>query len=107
MERKVRVEREPRKKRSVAFKATPSISEGNEIMDDDEDEFSMIMRKVEKMFFKQGKMNNHRRSKWQGKGERKKEEIGPCYNCKKSGYLIVDYPNLKVTISKRIPKKKL
>jgi len=38
--------------------------------------------------------------------ERKKEEVGPCYNCKKQGHMIADYLNLKATTSRRMPKKK-
>ena len=52
MERKLREEREPQKK-SIAFKATPSIPEDDEIMDgEDEDGSSLIVRKVGRMFYK-------------------------------------------------------
>ena len=53
MVRKVRVKKEPQKKKSVAFKITPSILEDEEIMDkDEEEEFAMLVRKVRKMFYK-------------------------------------------------------
>ena len=74
--------------------------------EDDEDEFTMLMRKIRRMLYK-GKLSNHRKSKWQGKGERKKEEVGPCYQYKKQRRLIADCPNLKATTSKRTPKKKV
>jgi len=44
MERKGREKREPQKKKIIAFKATPFIPKGDEIMDDeDEDEFARII----------------------------------------------------------------
>ena len=51
---------------------------------------------------------SNRRGRWQGNDEKKKEEIGPCYHCKKSRHLIADFPalNTKATTSKRILKKK-
>ena len=53
MVRKVRVKKEPQKKKSVAFKITPSILEDKDTMDEDEeDEFAMLMRKVGRMFYK-------------------------------------------------------
>jgi len=36
---------------------------------------------------------------------RRKEDIGPCYNCKNSGHIITNCPPLKVT-SKKLHKKK-
>ena len=50
---KLEKKREPQKKKSVAFKATPSIPKNEKDMDEDgEDEFSMIVRKVGRMFYK-------------------------------------------------------
>jgi len=58
MEMKVRVENEPQKK-NVTFKATPSIPKDKESMDEDEeDEFAMLVRKVDKMFHKKARMSN-------------------------------------------------
>ena len=77
MERKVKKEREPQKKKSVAFKATPSFQEDDEDMDEeDEDDFAMVVRKVGRMFYKQGKMSNFRRGKLKGKGEQGKIKLG-------------------------------
>ena len=51
-------------------------------------------------------MSNYRRSKWQEKEERKKEEVGPCIHDKKLGHVIAECPTLKATSSRRVPKKK-
>jgi len=49
MEMKVNEEREPQKKKNIAFRATLSIPEDDESMDEDEeDKFSMLIRKVGK-----------------------------------------------------------
>ena len=86
MERNNMEEREPQKKKSIAFKATPSFQEDDEDMDEeDEDEFAMVVRKVGKMFCKQGKMSNYRRGRLQGKGERRKDEVWPCIHLQKAG----------------------
>ena len=92
MKMKVRKEREPLKKKAIAFRATSSIPEEYDSMDEDEeDEFAMLVRKVEKMFYKKERMSNFRRSRIQGKDELRKENTGSYYNCKKSGHLIADY----------------
>ena len=107
MERRVREERKPQKEKCVAFNVTSSIPVDDENVGEDEEvEFAMLVRKMGRMFYKQGKMINHRRPKWQGKGERKKEEVGPYCNCKKLGHLITDCLNLKATTSRRMSKKK-
>jgi len=51
-------------------------------------------------------MSNFWRSRIQVKGDRRKEDIGSYYNCKKSGHLIIDCPSLKATSSKKQQKKK-
>ena len=51
MKMKVREEKEIPKKKTIAFKATPSSF-------DEEDEFVMLVRKVEKLFYKKGRMSN-------------------------------------------------
>jgi len=59
MEMKIREEREPQKRMNVTFKATPSIPEDEKFMnEDEEDEFSVLVRKVGKMFYKKGRMSN-------------------------------------------------
>ena len=40
------------------------------------------------------------------KGGKKKEEVGPYFHCKKLEHLITECPTLKVTSSRRVPKKK-
>ena len=56
---KVHEEKEPLKKKSIAFKATPSIAEDNEFMSEgEEEEFSILVRKVGKIFCKNERMSN-------------------------------------------------
>ena len=66
----------------------------------------MLIRKVGKMFYKKGRQSNFRRGKPQGRYERKREEPGPCFHCKKIGHLIADCPALQATTSKNGPRKK-
>ena len=106
MEMKVRERREPTKKKSIAFKATPSIVKDEESTDEDEEDFAMLIQRVGKMFYKKGRKSNFRRTRPQGKFERKKEEMDPCYHCKKMEYLIADCPSLQATTSKKLHKKK-
>ena len=79
IEIKVRGERENLQRRglySIAFKATPSIAEDDESMDEgEEEEFAMLLRKVGKIFYKKGRMSNFRRARPQGKNERKKRWV--------------------------------
>ena len=56
MEMKVREEREPLKKKSIAFKATPSSIEEEESSEDGDEKFTMLIRRVGKMFYKKGTM---------------------------------------------------
>jgi len=70
---KVPEEREPLKK-SIAFKATSTIVEEDEAMDEREEEvFAIFVKKVGKMFYKKGRMNNMRRIRPQMRNERRKE----------------------------------
>ena len=86
IEMKVHKEREPLKKKSIELRTNSSIAEEDEFMDEGkEEEFVMLVRKVEKLFYKQGRMSNLLRSRWKGK-----EELGLCYHCKKSGHLIAE-----------------
>ena len=63
MEMKVREERKTPKKKSIAFKATPStIDEDNSSEDGDED-FAMLIRRVGKIFYKKGRQSNFRRGR--------------------------------------------
>ena len=38
--------------------------------------------------------------------KKKKEEMGPCYHCKKMCHLIANCPSLQATPSKKVHKKK-
>ena len=68
MERKSRVEKAPQKKKTLAFKSTPSISDEEEDdLSDDEDLF-LIVKNVRKMYNK-AEFGNRRR--WQGKEVKK------------------------------------
>ena len=71
----------PQKKKIIAFKSTPTIS------DDDED-LPLLVRNVRRMYNK-AKINNRRQ--WQGK--EKKKII--CFNCQKSGHIIAECSDIK------------
>jgi len=61
MERKAREEMTPQKKKTVAFKSTPTISDDDEEEEEDEDEdLSLLVRNVRRMYNKT-KINNRRR----------------------------------------------
>ena len=55
---KVREEREPLKKKYIAFRAFPSIPEEEDSMDKNEEDFVMLIRKVGKMFNNKERKNN-------------------------------------------------
>ena len=57
----------PRKKKTIAFKYTPAISDDEEERDDDE-ELSLLIRNVIRTYNK-AKYNHRRR--WQGKEDKK------------------------------------
>jgi len=85
IEMKVCEGREPPKKKSITFKATPSITEDDESMNEgEEEEFAMLVRKAGKIFYKKERMSNFQKARPQGKNDRKEEEMGPCYHCKKT-----------------------
>jgi len=53
---KVQQEKKFPKKKAIVFRATPSITEDNDSMDEDEeDKFDMLIRKVEKNVLQEGK----------------------------------------------------
>ena len=96
------------KKKSVAFKVTPTISDDDEEFEqEDNEELSLLVKKVRRMFHRRRRFNN-RKGRWQGKEEGRGNEIDPYYNCKKPDYLIVDFPDMKckVSTSKKPYKKK-
>ena len=63
MEMKVREEREPPKKKSIAFKATPSSIEEEELSEDGDEDFAMLIQRVGKMFYMKGRQSNFRRGR--------------------------------------------
>ena len=64
MEWKVREENAPQKKKNVAFKATPPISvEVDDFEQDDNEELSLLVKNVRRMFHKKGRFNN-RKGRW-------------------------------------------
>ena len=71
----------------IAFKSTPTISDDDDEEEDDE-EFSFLVKNVRRMYNK-AKFNNRRR--WQGKEGKKVI----CFNCRKPGYMVADYPKSK------------
>jgi len=58
MEMKVREEREPSKKKSIAFRASPSLPEEDSMDENEEEDFAMLIRKVCKMFYNKGRKSN-------------------------------------------------
>ena len=55
----IREGKEPPKKKSIAFKATPSTTEEDESMNEGkEEEFFTLVRKVGKLFYKKERMSN-------------------------------------------------
>ena len=59
MERKAREEMSQQKKKIIAFKSTPTISDNDEEEEDDED-LSLLVRNIRRMYNK-AKINNRRR----------------------------------------------
>ena len=58
MEMKVREERETAKKKATTFKATPSSFDEEESSEDGDEDFAMLIRKVDNMFYKMGRQSN-------------------------------------------------
>ena len=83
MKRKVREERAPKKKKTLTFKSTPTISDNEDDDQKDDEDLSLLVKNVRRMYYK-AKFNNRRR--WQGKEEKKIV----CYNYRKPGHVIVD-----------------
>ena len=87
MERKAREEMTSQKEKMIALKFTPTISNDDDKEEDDE-EFSLLVKNVRRMYNKT-KFNNRKR--WQGKEDKKII----CFNCRKSGHMVVDCPKTK------------
>ena len=100
MEMKMREERGTPKKKAIAFKATPSSFDEEESLEDGDENFAMLIRKVGKIFYKKGRQSNFRRGRPQVRFE-KKEEMGPYFHCKKTGHFIANCPSLQATTSKK------
>ena len=62
MERKAREEMTPQKKKTIAFKFTPTISYDDE--EEEDEDLSLLVGNVRRIYNKE-KINNRRR--WQGK----------------------------------------
>ena len=80
IERNAREEMEPQKKKMIAFKSTPTISDEDDEEKDDED-LSLLVKNVRRMYNK-AKFNNRRR--WQ----RKEEKKIICFNYRKPGHIV-------------------
>jgi len=83
LKRKVRKEKASQKKKALAFKSYPFISDDDEDELEDDEELSLLMKNVRRMYHK-AKFNNRRR--WRGNEERKIV----CHNCRKLGHIIAD-----------------
>ena len=51
--------------------------------ENEEEDFAMLVRKVGKLFYKKGRMSNYQKGRPQGRDDRKKEEMGLCYNVRR------------------------
>ena len=64
MEMNVQEEREPPKKKSIAFRVSPSMPEEEDSMNENEEEDSaMLIRRVDKIFYKKGRQSNFQRGR--------------------------------------------
>ena len=72
-----------------------------------EEDFTMLIRKIGKMFYKKGRMSNFQRKRPLMKSDREKEEMDLYFHCKKTGHLIANYPSLQAITSKRPHKQKV
>ena len=70
-----------------------------------EEDFTKLIRKTGKMFYKKGMMSNFWRTRLPMKSDREKEEMDLYFHCKKTGHLIANYPSLQAVTSKRPHKK--
>ena len=98
-----RRKRPAKEKKYIAFKATPTISGDDEEDEQEDDEkLSLLVKNVKRLYHK-GRFNN-RRGRWEGREERR----GICYNCRKSGHIITNCPEMKSKppTSKKLYKKK-
>ena len=75
IEMKMREERETSKKKAIAFKATHSTIDEKDSSKDGDEDFAMLIRKVGKIFYKKERQSNFRREKYQGRFEKKEEEM--------------------------------
>ena len=100
MERRARKEMTPQKKKMIAFKSTPTISDEDNEEEHDED-LSLLMKNVRRMYNK-AKFNNIRCLK----GKEEKKII--CFNCRKPGHIVAECPKTKSkpSTSKKPYKKK-
>ena len=69
MERKVREEKALQKKKTIAFTASPIISNDDEEDEQEDDELSLLVKKVWRLYHK-SRFNN-RKGRWKWKEERR------------------------------------
>ena len=60
MKRKAREEMTPQKKKTIAFKFTPTISDDEEEEEEEDEDLSLLVRNVRRMY-NRAKINNRRR----------------------------------------------
>ena len=89
MKRKDKEEMAPQKKKMIAFKSTPTISDKD---DEDDKDLSILVKNVKRMY-KIVKFNNRRR--WQGKEEKKII----CFNYPELGHIVAECPKTKSKLS--------
>ena len=89
------------KKKVIAFKSTPTISDDDDDEEEDDKEFSLLMINVGRMYNK-AKFNN--RIRWQGKEDKKVIY----FNYRKLGHMVADCLETKnkPSTSKKPYKKK-
>ena len=88
MEWKAREEKGPQKTKVLAFKSTPTISDKEEEDQKDDEDLSLLVKNVRRMY-NNVKFGSRRR--WQEKEERKLV----CNNYQKSGHVIAECPENK------------
>ena len=60
---KVKEERETPKKKVITFKATPSTIDEEDSSEDGDEDFAMLIRRVDRMFYKKERQNNFQRGR--------------------------------------------
>ena len=103
MKMKVREEKKTPKKKAITFNATPSSFDEEESSKNSDEDFSMLIRKVGKMFYKKGRQSNFRRGRHQGRLKRRRWVFT---FIAKDGTSNCGLPLTTSTTSKNVHKKK-